>query len=91
MNGGYLFYLKKKIHTKKPSLLKYLINVKNPTQACFQDNPHQNILDVTNVPDTLFKKASKSVTKEFLFSNPFPNAHSPEKQCLKLPKPGNHH
>lgn len=85
-NGGGLFYLKKPTKTTKQKTKqktpKALINVKNPTQACFQGNPHQNIIDVTNIPDILLKKASKPNTKEFLFSNPFLNPHSPEKHCL---------
>lgn len=69
-------------HTKKTNSPKHSINVKNPTQACFQGNTHQNIIDITNIPDILFKKASKPATKEFSFSNPFLNPLSPEKHCL---------
>lgn len=38
---------------------------------CFQINSQQNILDITNIPDILFKKVKKTVTKEFLFNNSF--------------------
>lgn len=83
---GLLFKEKKKKKTKhthkNPNHPKHLIYVKNPTQACFQGNTHQNIPDLTNTPDTLSKKASKPITKEFLLGNPFLNPHSPEKHSL---------